>query len=354
MNVGAWTVVVTATLAYGVSASLEIELPNGRRISPVSAFGLGLAALGTGGYGVASSLPLIASSLVVHLLVARVMRRALIGTVLHLGALVVAGFLVYSTPWIRVTAGAGAKVALFAAIGAGSVFYFGLDVLNVALQRRGRVWRSVPEACRATLPLAVVMSSTAGLLILVFPYLRWASFVVLFLPVLAAKYEFARFGEAKRTYRQTVGALARLTEGAGYVTQGHHARVADLSVRLGRELGLSEDAIRGLELVALLHDVGAVSIGDVPNGRPVDATSVALSSGRILEETGYLAKYASVVRQAAEKDPTASLEARILRLADQYDELRGLGDQQLDELSRRVHPSDQYLLGALSRVIAKG
>ncbi len=43
-------------------------------------------------------------------------------------------------------------------------------------------------------------------------------------------------------------------------TAGHQRRVAELSVAIGKKLGLEEDRIRGLRLSAMIHDVGKIQV----------------------------------------------------------------------------------------------
>lgn len=350
MNVEAFVASGFAVLAYGASAGISIELPNGRRVSPTAAFGPAVAALGGGGYEVAPSVALFASAVLIELVVV-VLRKSQVRTaVLHSVALAASFLVVMLSGRLGDAVGVSATLALVGGVGLGSIVYFGLDVVGLATSKRTQPQASLTESSRATLPLAVVMLSTAGLIVLVFPHLRWASFGVLYLPVLAARYEFARYGEARRTYRQTVNALAGLTEGAGYVPSGHHARVAKLCVKIGQELGLPHETTRELELVGLLHDVGAVSLPEVSDVTRVDPKLVALSSGRILEETGHLAKYAPMLRDAIEGGETASLEARILRVADAYDGLTGPPMDRLQTLKASLRSSDDEVWAALYRV----
>ena len=63
-------------------------------------------------------------------------------------------------------------------------------------------------------------------------------------------------------------------------------------------LGLPEERIRRLELVALLHDVGMISFSD-PDAAASEPTEVV--SGRsqgILSETGYLSLHARILAGA--------------------------------------------------------
>jgi response regulator RpfG family c-di-GMP phosphodiesterase len=54
----------------------------------------------------------------------------------------------------------------------------------------------------------------------------------------------------------------------------HVERVADASVRLGRELGMTADRLIDLERAALLHDIGRLVVPDAPRGN-----GAALSPG---------------------------------------------------------------------------
>ncbi len=59
---------------------------------------------------------------------------------------------------------------------------------------------------------------------------------------------------------QTVAALATAAEQRDPYTAGHQQRVTELACAIARELGLSEDRIRGLHLAGLVHDVGKLSV----------------------------------------------------------------------------------------------
>lgn len=68
--------------------------------------------------------------------------------------------------------------------------------------------------------------------------------------------------ELDTTYHATISALTTAFEERDVETQGHSSRVATYSLRLGRELGLSADELRALELGALFHDLGKIGIRD--------------------------------------------------------------------------------------------
>jgi diguanylate cyclase (GGDEF)-like protein len=64
----------------------------------------------------------------------------------------------------------------------------------------------------------------------------------------------------ERTFVSTVEALANALEANDEYTSTHARWITDLSLRVGRELGLDERALKRLELGALLHDIGKIGI----------------------------------------------------------------------------------------------
>lgn len=61
-------------------------------------------------------------------------------------------------------------------------------------------------------------------------------------------------------FLQTVELATKLSEIRDPYTSGHERRVSDISVAIGRELGLDEQQILGLRVGGLLHDVGKTAI----------------------------------------------------------------------------------------------
>ena len=61
---------------------------------------------------------------------------------------------------------------------------------------------------------------------------------------------------------EVVAALVAAVEVKDHETQGHNHRVAELSVKLGRQLGMSASELRTLARAGLLHDVGKLGIPD--------------------------------------------------------------------------------------------
>ena len=68
--------------------------------------------------------------------------------------------------------------------------------------------------------------------------------------------------KVESSYRITLKALVQALETRDFETHGHSERVVTFSLRLGHELGLEKDALRDLELGALLHDIGKIGVPD--------------------------------------------------------------------------------------------
>ncbi|HEX8096709.1 MAG TPA: response regulator, partial [Pyrinomonadaceae bacterium] len=64
------------------------------------------------------------------------------------------------------------------------------------------------------------------------------------------------------SYRSTLKALTSALETRDHETRGHSERVVNISLRLGREMGLGRERLTSLEFGALLHDIGKIGVPD--------------------------------------------------------------------------------------------
>jgi hypothetical protein len=174
-------------------------------------------------------------------------------------------------------------------------------------------------------------------------------------PLLAAWYAFERLDAATRSYRQTIEALAMAPELGGMVPPGHAERVATLASAMGEELGLAATEVRDLEMAALLHHLGQVTL-DAPVGvRGGDPAEVTAVTGAMLREIRPLAAAGEIVTGDVD-DPKRRLAVQALRLASEYDDLTARdhvpGDLAVESL--RSAPSyvyDERVVVALERVL---
>ncbi|MCW2967065.1 MAG: putative metal-dependent phosphohydrolase [Solirubrobacteraceae bacterium] len=66
----------------------------------------------------------------------------------------------------------------------------------------------------------------------------------------------------QRSYLSTITSLARTIEAKDPYTGGHTERVRDFAILLSREVGLSEEDLRAIEVGSIIHDIGKIGIPD--------------------------------------------------------------------------------------------
>ncbi|MFF2651272.1 HD-GYP domain-containing protein [Streptomyces sp. NPDC058045] len=204
-------------------------------------------------------------------------------------------------------------------------------VLAAALARaRARTPGFVPllrEEARGLLGIGSAVGATGVVLALAVAVAGLWALPVFSLPLLLTQLSLRRYTAVRATYRQTIASLARATEVAGCTPHGHARRVAELSGAVGRDLGLCGERLKVLEYAALMHDIGQLSLVDpVPEGAtaglpPAEQRRIALLGGAVVRQTGVEAEVARVVEQQADPYREQPLAARIVRVANAYDEL---------------------------------
>ncbi len=68
--------------------------------------------------------------------------------------------------------------------------------------------------------------------------------------------------DLEEAYVTTIKVLAAAIDARDPYTHGHSTRVARLSLKLGKAIGLSKDKLEDLEIACLLHDVGKLKAPD--------------------------------------------------------------------------------------------
>lgn len=153
------------------------------------------------------------------------------------------------------------------------------------------------------------------------------------IPLMLTLVAVGQHASVRATQRETIRALSRVTEVAGYTAPGHAARVADLCVAVGRDLGMSERDLQVLEYAALLHDLGQVCIVEpLPNGAtvlaaPADQAQIGEDSAELLIRAGVfpvvattLRSQATPYRQVREFGEDLPLASRVLKVVNAYDD----------------------------------
>ncbi|MEU6431492.1 HD domain-containing phosphohydrolase [Microbispora sp. NPDC046973] len=208
------------------------------------------------------------------------------------------------------------------------------DVVIAAMLRADQVRTAfvvaVRDEIRMAAPLGAAVAASGILLALASHSMDMTALPAFAAPLLVTQVAFRKYAGIRATYLQTVRALSRVTEVGGYVEPGHSRRVSQLSVAIGRELGMAEPQLLELEYAALMHDIGQLSLRDpIPGGAtvladPAQARRIAELGAEVIRKTGVLHGVAEIVRRQCdtlgESPPMAS---RIIKAANAYDDLVG-------------------------------
>jgi len=222
---------------------------------------------------------------------------------------------------------------------------------------------------RSTGALHLSILSVGALLAIAYPPLREWSFPLFLAPLAATQFAFRQFASIRKTYLQTIGALSRVPEMAGYTQPGHSKRVAQLSVEIAQELGVAQQDIDEIEYAALLHDIGRVSIPDPADAQDASKLELALTGAGIVRETGHFPRVADMIekqyepyrRRGEDANPGLSLGAKIIKVSSAFDDLTRpggtLGLSTWDVLERlhlgMAYEYDPQVIQALTRVLEK-
>jgi PAS domain S-box-containing protein/putative nucleotidyltransferase with HDIG domain len=109
-------------------------------------------------------------------------------------------------------------------------------------------------------------------------------FAMLFSDITAAKQ-----AEANRivAITESLQSLAMAIEMRDPYTSGHQRRVTALAGAISRELGLDEERIRGIELGAILHDIGKISVPAETLSKPGKISPIEFGLIKRHPESGY-------------------------------------------------------------------
>lgn len=182
--------------------------------------------------------------------------------------------------------------------------------------------------------LSIAASTTAVMIVLSHSAIGLWGPIFFMLPLALSWAAARRYAHTRRTYRESIAALSRITDLAGYTTPDHARRVAELSVALARQREMSQREIDTLERAALLHDLGQVALDEpIPGGAtvlaaPRDQERIANDGVAILRHSGVLEDAAVVLtnqatpfRRMLEDGESIPLEARIIKLANAFEDL---------------------------------
>lgn len=139
-------------------------------------------------------------------------------------------------------------------------------------------------------------------------------------------------------YKNTIRTLSEAIDARDSYTAGHSKRVAEISIKIGKELGFNEQQLELLELSALFHDIGKLGIKDsilLKTDKLTDEEFNIIKQHpvlgvKIISNIDFLRKTQNIILHHHEKfggggypqgisGKDIPLEARIITVADSYD-----------------------------------
>lgn len=245
-------------------------------------------------------------------------------------------------------------------------------LLSVYLHRGGRSFRSeFTEVGRIQTALMAAVISTAIAIALGMSALGVLAIPLMSAPLVLLRFALQQQASVTDTRRQTIAALSRLTDIAGYTPDGHSARVAALARRIGAELHMTDRELVELEDAARLHDIGQVSLAaPIPGGAtidvaPADQRGIADEGARIVRRTEVLDGVADIIaaqvvqfREVQEYGETVPMSSRIIKVCNAFEDLtRGdsaFRDAAIERLTLGIgYEYDPIVLDVLINVTAR-
>ncbi|RNI21165.1 HD-GYP domain-containing protein [Flexivirga caeni] len=246
-------------------------------------------------------------------------------------------------------------------------------VVSVHVHRGGRSFRAeFAEVARIQAAVNAAVVSTAIAIALGMSVLGVLAIPLMSAPLVLLRFALQQQAAVVDTRRQTIAALAQLTDIAGYTPAGHSTRVAALCRRIGAELHMTDRDLDELEDAARLHDIGQVSlISPIPGGAtidiaPVDQRGIADEGARIVRRTEVLNGVADIIeaqvvqfREVQEHGEAIPMSARIIKVCNAFEDLtRGnsaLRGGAIERLTLGIgYEYDPMVLDLLIKITAPG
>lgn len=176
--------------------------------------------------------------------------------------------------------------------------------------------------------------------VIAFAYMKLNAFgvIILFAPLLLARYSYKLYMDMRSTYMETVNALTNSLEVKDPYTKGHASRVQKYALMLAQELELPNQKIENIKTAAILHDIGKIGIKDDILNKPGKLDDYEFGEikkhptigANILQDVHFLNNVTKIVRHHHErhdgngypdglKGNEIPSEAAILSIADVYD-----------------------------------
>ncbi len=169
-------------------------------------------------------------------------------------------------------------------------------------------------------------------------YYGKSAVLIVFIPLLLARYSFKLYFDSQKTGQETIEALDAALQYRDAYTAGHTSRVKVYTVVLAKKMGYHGKDLERIEKAALLHDIGKIGVPDRILNKPGKLTDEeyqrikdhAAMGAQILSNVDGFKRITEIVRQHHERPDgrgypdglvgdEISLDASMLSIADTYD-----------------------------------
>jgi putative nucleotidyltransferase with HDIG domain len=265
-------------------------------------------------------------------------RKAIFNSAMLGAAAGVSGLVYEALPWSRSFEGPLFFVPLSAAMLVHSVvnqFMLGVILSLDSKMPFERVYRRTYDWARLR---ALLDLPFAAMVVLLYQQAGpWTLLLFLF-PVLALYQSDRLYQRNKEAHINSIAALTTALEADEPYTHGHSYRVAKYAVRIGKDLGMTEEELETLEYGGLLHDIGKIAITNeiiCKPGRLTDSEYEVMKThptigADIVEQIKFLSDATELVRHHHERpdgrgypsrlqNDEISLGCHILNVCDAFD-----------------------------------
>jgi len=166
----------------------------------------------------------------------------------------------------------------------------------------------------------------------------WFFAILIFGPLLLARYSFSLYIDMKKMYFDTIRTLSNALDAKDEYTNGHSHRVAEYSTMIAEKMQFTPKDIETIKTAALLHDIGKIGIKDNVLNKPGKLDFKELYEvqqhpeigANILKDVAALDKVSSIIRYHHERfdglgypdsvgGADLPIESAIIGVADAYD-----------------------------------
>ncbi len=248
----------------------------------------------------------------------------------------------------------------------------------ISLTGPGKFFYGLWKSMRAFSIQLLVLCASALLLAVLYSISVWHVFLGL-VPLVLVHVSFRSYLKLQTEARKTFERISRILDERDHYTAVHSSSVAELAVKIAKQMDLSESEIENIDVAAKVHDIGKIAVPDAILLKPgkLDADEWTIMkkhpviSAELIEGLSIYSHVANAVRHEHEhwdgsgypdglKGDDIPLIARIITAADIYDALstdrpyrKAFSHEKSIEMIRKMRGKeiDPAVADALERVL---